>query len=67
LLGLGGAIPLAPTKHTNLAVELENRRQRSVESEVDCIRRELVFEPLEPQDVERAKAAITVSRRLRRV
>ena len=44
--------PLAPTKLTNLASELENRRQCRVEPEVDGIRRELVFKPLEPQDVE---------------
>jgi hypothetical protein len=43
-------------KPTNLAVELENRRQRGVEPQVDRIRRELVFEPLEPQDDGRRQA-----------
>jgi hypothetical protein len=51
-VGPGGSNPLAPTKLTNLALELKDGRECRVEPEVDCVRRELIFEPLEPQDVE---------------
>jgi hypothetical protein len=52
LLSLGVAISLAPTKLTDLAFELDQARQRGVQSEVDRIRRELVLETLKPQNVE---------------
>jgi hypothetical protein len=52
LLSFGGAIPLAPTKLTVLAFELDHCRQRGVQSEVDRIRRELVLEALKSQNVE---------------
>ena len=51
-VGSGGATPLAPTKLRNLAVELNDGRQRRVQTEVDRIGGELVFEPLEAQHVE---------------
>jgi hypothetical protein len=46
------AIPLAPTKLTNLVFERHQRRQRGIQSEVDCVGRERVLETLEPQSVE---------------
>ena len=43
---VGGSNPLAPTKLSNLACEIDDGRQRSVKTEVDRIRRELVFQLL---------------------
>ena len=48
----GGLSPLAPTKLTDLASELKDRWQCRVETEVERVRRELVFEPLEAERIE---------------
>ena len=47
----GGAIPLAPTKLTDLTSEFEDGRQRRIETEVDRVGREFVLELLVSEDI----------------
>ena len=47
----GGSIPLAPTKLTDLASQLEHGRQRSVEAQLNRFGSDVVFEAFEAQDV----------------
>jgi hypothetical protein len=49
---VGGSNPLAPTKLTDLALELEDRSESRVEAQVDRIGGELVFEPLKAEHVQ---------------
>ena len=50
-LVVAGPNPLAPTKLTDLVLQLEDRRQRGIESQGDRVRCEFVLHPLEPQHV----------------
>jgi hypothetical protein len=60
---VGGSNPLAPTILTDLAFELQDRRQCSVEAEVDGVRRELVFEPLEAQNPKPGERSLVSNRK----
>jgi hypothetical protein len=47
--------PLAPTKLSNFAAELDPRRKRGIESKVDRVCAEFVFHPLESEHVDSRK------------
>jgi hypothetical protein len=49
---VGGSNPLAPTKLTDLAFELQDRWEGCVEAQVDRIGGELVLEPLKAEHVQ---------------